>query len=344
MFKKNALNIGLKTALLPGVLVILLLSTLSTHAQFVRTGAILFQDDLSQERIGDFPSRWDLVRGTIEVAHHDGTPVIAFMRSDTQVRPRLEGDGLPSTFSLEMDYLMNHFRQHSYEIRFMDGNGRRSATLYFNGERASLSTRQDSQIAEGNTPFTSATFQPGWRQLALSFEEGHLRLFIDDQRVLNVPRVNAELHSFVIRGGRPTNAQPDTNAFIRNLILAEGGISIYEQVISQGSFTTNDIHFDVNRAEIKPESMPIIRQIFHLLQDHPDLRFSIEGHTDSDGSESLNQQLSQQRSESVMGKLVEMGIAQNRLTAKGWGDSRPIADNSIAEGKAKNRRVEFVVQ
>lgn len=333
----------IKTFSLP-LLITLALSALSAHAQFVRTEAILFQDDLRQERIGDFPSRWDLVRGTVEVAHHDGTPVIAFMRHDTQVRPRLEGDGLPETFSLEMDYLMNDFRQHSYEIRFMDGNGRRSATLYFNGEKASLSTRQDSKIAEGNTPFTRDTFQPGWRQLALSFEAGHMRLFIDDQRVLNVPRVDAELHSVLIRGGRPTNAQPNSNAFIRNLILAKGGISLYDQVVSQGSFTTNDIHFDVNRAEIKPESMPIIRQIFHLLQDHPELRFSIEGHTDSDGSESLNQQLSQQRAESVMRTLIGMGIPQERLSATGWGDSRPIADNNTAEGKAKNRRVEFIVQ
>lgn len=335
--------IYLKTRSLALVL-ILVLTSLSAQGQFVRTEAVIFQDDLSQERLGEFPSRWDLVRGSAEVAHHEGTPVIAFLRTQTEVRPRLEGQDLPGTFSIELGYLMNHFTQHSYEIRFMDDRGRRSATLYVNGEKLSLSTSRGGQIAEGNTPFTSATFRPGWRQLAVSFEEGQMRAFIDGQRVLHVPRFDVELNSFVIRGGRPDSARPDSNAFIRNLVLAEGGISLYEQVLSEGRFTTNDIHFDVNRADIRPESMTIIHQIFYLLQDHPELRFSIEGHTDSDGSESLNQQLSEQRAGSVMRRLVEMGVAQDRLTATGHGESRPIADNSTPEGKARNRRVEFVVQ
>ena len=326
------------------LILLLALVAFSAQAQFVRTEAVIFQDDLSQERLGEFPSRWDLVQGSAEVAHYDGTPVVAFLRTQTRVRPQLEITELPESFSIELDYLMNDFTQHSYEIRFMDSRGRRSATLYVNGEKISLSTSRGGKIAEGNTPFTSATFRPGWRQLALSFEKGQMRAFLDGQRTLHVPRLDTELNSFVIQGGRPANARPDANAFIRNLVLAEGGLSLYEQVLSEGRFTTNDIHFDVNRADIRPESMTIIHQISYLLQDHPELRFSIEGHTDSDGSESLNQQLSRQRAESVMRRLVEMGIAPHRLTATGYGESRPIADNSTTEGKARNRRVEFVVQ
>jgi len=322
---------------------ILALVALSAQAQFVRTEAVIFEDDLSEARMGEFPSRWDLVSGSAEVAHYDGTPVLAFLRPRTVVGPRLEGRGLPETFSIELDYLMNDFRQHYYHIRFQDSRGRRSISLEIRGNSMQV-RRQGSVIAEGDMPSTGATFQPGWRQLALSFEEGQMRAFVDGQRVLHVPRLDAELNSVVIEGGRPANARPDANAFIRNLVLAEGGISLYEQVLSEGRFTTNDIHFDVNRADIRPESMTIIHQIFYLLQDHPELRFSIEGHTDSDGSESLNQQLSQQRAESVMRRLVEMGVAQDRLTATGHGESRPIEDNSTVEGKARNRRVEFVVQ
>ena len=327
------------------LVLVLALAALSAEAQFVRTEAVIFQDDdLIGARIGEFPSRWNLVRGSAEVAHHDGTRVLAFLRTRTEVQPRLDIDDLPKTFSIEMDYLMNDFRQHSYQVRFMDSRGRGSVTVYLNGEKISLSTSRGGAVAEGNTPFTSATFQPGWRKLALSFEEGQMRAFIDGQRVLHVPRIDAELNSFLIQGGRPANARPDANAFIRNFVLAEGGLSLYEQVLSEGRFTTNDIHFDVNRADIRPESTVIIQQIFYLLQDHPDLRFSIEGHTDSDGSETLNEQLSRQRAESVLRRLVDMGIAQDRLTATGHGQSRPIADNSTAEGKARNRRVEFVVQ
>lgn len=317
----------------------------TVQAQFFRSETILFQDFLENERIGEFPSRWDHVRGNAGVGHHDGTYVIAFFQTRTEIRPRTDALAtLPASFSIELDYLMNDFRQHAYEIRFTDERGRRSATLYINGEKVSFNSRQGDARVEGHTPFTRQTFQPGWRQLSFSLDQGHLRVFVDGIRVLNAPRLDVEIAGFVIQGGRPENAKPNADAFIRNIIVAEGGISLYEQVVSQGKFSTNDIYFAVNRADIKPESMVVIHQIFHLMQDHPELSFSIEGHTDSDGGADHNQHLSEQRAASVMQQLISLGIAPHRLTARGWGLSKPIADNNTAAGKAQNRRVEFVMQ
>jgi len=78
------------------------------------------------------------------------------------------------------------------------------------------------------------------------------------------------------------------------------------------------------------------------MHKNPDINFSVEGHTDSDGNDTNNQTLSEARGKSVMNKLIEMGISENRLKSNGFGESKPIDNNTTAEGKANNRRVEFV--
>lgn len=78
------------------------------------------------------------------------------------------------------------------------------------------------------------------------------------------------------------------------------------------------------------------------MQKQPELKFSVEGHTDSDGSEESNLVLSKKRAKTVMDKLIEMGIDKSRLKYTGFGESKPIDNNNTSEGKANNRRVEFV--
>ena len=85
-----------------------------------------------------------------------------------------------------------------------------------------------------------------------------------------------------------------------------------------------------------------INRIVTLMKENPELKFSVEGHTDNTGNANSNQTLSEARSQAVVDKLVENGIAKDRLKAAGKGQSSPIADNGTDEGKAKNRRVEFV--
>jgi outer membrane protein OmpA-like peptidoglycan-associated protein len=102
------------------------------------------------------------------------------------------------------------------------------------------------------------------------------------------------------------------------------------------------INFDTGKSNIKPESMAIIEQIAALLKAYPELKVSIEGHTDNVGTAQSSMALSSQRAKSVMNAIVQKGIAATRLTALGWGQEKPIADNRSEEGKTKNRRVEIV--
>jgi len=127
-----------------------------------------------------------------------------------------------------------------------------------------------------------------------------------------------------------------------NVRLCKGAVPLYNRLVTDGKIITYAITFDIGKANIKPESMTEINRIAQLMKDNPDLKFEVQGHTDNTGTVASNQKLSEQRAQAIVNKLVEMGIAANRLSAKGMGQSAPLADNSTDEGRAKNRRVEFV--
>ncbi len=101
------------------------------------------------------------------------------------------------------------------------------------------------------------------------------------------------------------------------------------------------ILFDTGKATIKERSEEVLKNIVAILEEYSYARFSIDGHTDSVGSDALNQKLSEERAYSVMNFLIENGIASNRLEATGYGEARPLADNGTASGRKTNRRVEI---
>ncbi len=138
------------------------------------------------------------------------------------------------------------------------------------------------------------------------------------------------------------NARNDKKGYIKNVRIAKGAVPLYDKLLTDGKFITTGIRFDVNKAPIKPESMGTINDVVKMMSDNPNLIFSVEGHTDSDGDDTSNQILSEARAKAVMDQLIELGIAANRLTSKGFGESKPINGNSTPEEKAQNRRVEFV--
>lgn len=117
--------------------------------------------------------------------------------------------------------------------------------------------------------------------------------------------------------------------------------AMYEALNKDG-FMALYINFDTGKAEVKPESQGTIAQIIALLNGHEDLTLSIEGHTDNVGAPAANKTLSEQRAKAVMAAVVKGGVAASRVSAVGWGQEKPIADNRSEDGRAKNRRVEIV--
>ena len=116
---------------------------------------------------------------------------------------------------------------------------------------------------------------------------------------------------------------------MKQAIAANGHVALY-------------INFDFDKADIKPDSQPIIDEIVKLLKEKPDLNLIVEGHTDNAGKPDYNKQLSDKRAKAVMSAVVAKGVEAKRLKAVGYGQEKPIADNNTDEGRAKNRRVELV--
>jgi outer membrane protein OmpA-like peptidoglycan-associated protein len=116
---------------------------------------------------------------------------------------------------------------------------------------------------------------------------------------------------------------------------------IYEKLNADGHIALY-INFETGKSEISPDSQQIIGEMAEMLKANPTLNVSIEGHTDNSGTPAGNKTLSENRAKAVVTALVAKGIGKTRLSSKGWGQDRPVADNTTDDGKAKNRRVEVV--
>ena len=141
---------------------------------------------------------------------------------------------------------------------------------------------------------------------------------------------NNNLSSFeVIIAAREAAAQVVTAQRMLNALEKDGYVTLY-------------INFDTGKWDIKPDAAPTIQQIVALLKMSPNLRVSIDGHTDNVGTPASNRTLAENRARSVMQTVVAGGIDAKRLQSRGFGEEKPIADNRSEDGRAKNRRVELV--
>ena len=111
----------------------------------------------------------------------------------------------------------------------------------------------------------------------------------------------------------------------------------------RGAATLEGVNFEYNSATLTGDSRPVLTAVAADLKKYKRLKIELQGHTDSTGSDKYNLQLSQRRAQSVRDFLVSEGVGEQQLTAKGYGESEPVADNKTEEGRAKNRRVIMMV-
>jgi len=324
-------------------------------SDFVPGDEIIFEDLLVGEKLGEFPSMWDLLEGNAEIANVGGEEVIYFAEGNTQIVPLMENpkNYLPDVYTIELDvYISDSHRDYDevddrtysrYWFRFRNSNGNfvYDFDLYDFGEEVNYEFKKpDGSNVNGGQKTNHLVKLNSWNHIAFSFNKRAFKAYINGTRVANLPNVVQANWFFIQRHGYNHH----TRCYIKNVRIAKGAVPLYDRMMSDGKFITYGITFDVGKSTIKPESMGEINRIVKLMTENPDLKFSVEGHTDATGSEAANQTLSEQRSQAIVAKLVELGIASDRLTAVGKGQTNPIADNNTDEGRAKNRRVEFVKQ
>ena len=299
---------------------------------FVPGDKVIFEDNMTGEENGEFPSRWDLVNGLVEIAQFGGDNVIMFRGNATSIVPYLknpEKDYLPDIFTVELDL---YKPSGSFDIYLVDRKNQeaRSDATYFDIWSESMECRPARSTLPNNEKIDNK-----WVHIAIAYTNGKLKGYIDETRLINIP------HSEFNPTGLTLycyHASDNNRVYIKNVRIAEGGVKYYDRFLQDGKIIANGIRFDVNKATLKPESMGVINEIATMMKEHPEVNFSVEGHTDSD----FNQTLSEQRAETVVNTLKEMGIDGSRMTSKGWGESKPLDTNATAEGKANNRRVEFI--
>jgi len=323
-------------------------SVIWSKYDFVAGEKIIFEDNLTFEESGEFPSRWDLLSGSAEVASLNGENVIHLSNNNSIIFPLMDKkDFLPEVFTIEFDVFFEKdgaTRSDIYKVRFFEGT---SNSKNIEGKNISTINITWNSIMMGQfggkiESYTEEkkNWQPQWKHIAIAFNERSLKVYMEEERMLNIPNLGYKPKTFSIGGHFDERFIKMSS--IKNIRINEGGKKLYDRIVAEGKIVTHGILFDVNKYTIKGESMGTINEIVKLMNEHPELKFRIDGYTDNEGEESYNQKLSEERAAAVKSLLIQSGIAASRLESKGFGENDPIDSNSTPEGRANNRRVEFV--
>lgn len=335
----------------------------ATSSDFKRGSVVLFQDDFQDETIGEFPSKWDMFQGTVETKTLGGVKAIN-MTDNAQVQPLIKEQGayLPEEFTIEYDF---YYWNQKDDVALNDlklilavtkdrsefpGEGYDSGDLTaFVLKHGVCDSREHGYLFNGNHEGSfEYSFKKGWNHVALSFNKRALKVYFNDKRVVNLPRVNQPAWMcFQV----PFDYENLT--FIRNVVIAKGAVALYDRhaqdmsavekaIQETGQFVTNNILFDTGKATLKQESMVEIMKVADYMKKNPSARFEVQGHTDNQGTDKINDPLSQQRAEAIVKALEGLGVDGFNLRAVGKGSHEPVADNKTEAGRAKNRRVVFV--
>ena len=342
--------------------------TTATSSDFKRGSVILFQDDVTAEQVGEFPSKWDLFQGTVETKTLGGVKAIN-LTDNAQVQPFIKEKGayLPEEFTIEYDFYywptssvpgndgiglndMKMILAVTKDRSDFPGEGYDSGDLTaFVLKHGVCDTKEHGYTFNGNKEGGfDYSFKKGWNHVALSFNKRALKVYFNDKRVVNLPRVNQPTWLCFQVPFEYINL-----TFIRNVVIAKGAVALYDRneqsmtavekaIAETGKFVTNNILFETGKATLKSESMAEIQKVADYMKKNPSVRFEVQGHTDNQGSDAVNDPLSQQRAEAVVKALEGLGVDGFNLRAVGKGSHEPVADNKTEAGRAKNRRVEFI--
>jgi outer membrane protein OmpA-like peptidoglycan-associated protein len=305
---------------------------------FIPGDVILFADDFTTTQDGEFPEQWELMKGQGVVNKQAGYEAMLLTDGNyAEVSPRVKNKSyLGTQFTIEYDTFAT---SGAYPLQVFLQEGDNTAEIAVGSGEASYNT--DAVNLSGNLPESLGgdNYFGHWHHVAIAVKNHQLKIYCDQYRVLTVPDMKRTPSSLYV-GGIGNQENP---IIFRNVRVASGGgMNLVGQKFTEAKIVTHGINFDVDKATLRPESMGTLNQIKRVLADNPDLKFEIDGHTDNSGGSGHNLTLSQQRAEAVKAQLVQMGVAPSRLTTKGYGDTKPMADNGTPEGKANNRRVEFV--
>jgi OOP family OmpA-OmpF porin len=305
---------------------------------FVPGDQIIFEDNFTDDADGEFPAHWKLNKGQGIVNKINGVQAFFLTEGNyVRVSPRMKTDNnyLPDNFTIEFDFYPTA-GSYSPNLLFTAKDDE-SRNIEFGKE---VGTGYFPNNLSGTYPGDQDNFDGHWHHAAMIKKGNQIKCYLDQYRVLVMPDCGECKVTSLDVGGIGTQDNP---IVFKNFRIAAGGnMNMIGKKFTDNKIVTHGINFDIDKSTIKPESMGTLNMIVGVMKENPDIKFEVDGHTDNSGTAPHNLQLSQQRADAVKVQLVSMGIDASRLTAKGFGDTKPLSDNNSPESKANNRRVEFV--
>jgi outer membrane protein OmpA-like peptidoglycan-associated protein len=317
---------------------------------FIPGNKVLFYTDFSEDIVGNFARGLKFKAGSMDVVERDGVKMLRSTSRGEFLVP--VGRKLPERFTLEVDVIAPPVAVGGYDLIAFEGGStwdrdEASAELNWNaGGTAIIGGGQNIGVSQYYFPDAVSARQRGQVvHLRVLVDGTYLKFYSNERRVYNIPELGFKRDS-VIRFLLKGSEEPNLAAYISMIRLAESETDVlYDALAAKGRWATQGILFETGRSNLKPESRPVLKEIAATMQKYPDLKLLIEGHTDNVGSAATNLTLSDARAAAVRAALVsEFGIAGERLTTKGLGDTKPAVPNSTPAGRAQNRRVELVKQ
>ncbi|TFH59124.1 MAG: OmpA family protein [Candidatus Zixiibacteriota bacterium] len=315
--------------------------TLYTKYDFIPGDKVIFYDDMANEEIGEFPSRWNLGNGVFEIVKQHGRNWI-MCTDEGAIMPKVPVGLLPEKYTVELEFYNKGGGAHShwYYISWLDGRGSSIGSLALTD---GINTQLNIQSKILASKQLSEKLSSGRHVIRIMATKTTMKCYIDNVRIANVPAMQDFKPMQLRVTADPYANDVDNPMLIGAFRYAEGGKTLRQQLDEEGKIVTHGILFDSGSDKIKGESYKTLADIGGLLTEDAALRLSIEGHTDSDGADDANLKLSQNRAASVRTYLIDnYKVDGGRLETKGFGESKPIDVNTSAEGKANNRRVELV--
>ncbi|MBP7612481.1 MAG: OmpA family protein, partial [Paludibacter sp.] len=325
-----------------------------TQYDFVPGDKILFFEDFSQDAIGDFPALWT-TNGSGEVKTVSIAPgKWLHMNGKDAVYCYTKEINFPENFIVEFDIIPDKDFQFGTCLTLYQDNPERSKEvnddLYPGLRGLHISPNYEGWETKGYDSDKDWLIGTGAKNPLIAEELNHVivwiqkrrvRIYHQGQKVLDVPtNIYAETKlNKLLFSGWDRNSTP----YVTNIKVTTASPDTRSKLITEGKLVTYGITFDVNKADIKSESFGTLKGIAGVLAENPDVNVKIIGHTDGDGDDAKNLDLSKRRAESVKNELVKnFGIDSSRLTTEGAGETKPIAANDIPVNKARNRRVEII--
>lgn len=338
---------------------------------FIPGEKILYAEDFGQDALNELPLNWN-TNGSGETAALDGLPGQWLRLHQPFVYLSGNQQPLPANFTAEFDLVLqlknNGWMYPTFTVGFFDTDGQPGtdngflsnykqhaallATIY-PAENATSRVLLE-QFTEGKSSFKTEPKSFGELDryygqpvhVAIQVQQQRFRMWINATKLFDLPRLVDTTHVFsqLVFAVGQTNYKEDQYAvYISNLKTATGLPDTRHKLLEEGRFSTTGILFAAGSAEILPASFGVIREIGSVLKANPTIRINIIGHTSSDGDDATNLELSRKRAAAVKTALVtDFGVDPAAIATEGRGETQPVADNATREGKALNRRVEFI--